>query len=580
MRKGLILLIAATLAGSSCFADTLYDSGLLVAPVEKVKKTSHTYEISELKKKLSTNEDDITTALQLSELLHLDGDRLNSLLLIGSSIVKIRDNQEKVDAFKKILMNRIEANPDYDFNYIVLGKTYKILNDDDATIKEYQKALEIDPDNSYIQVELARIYQKQGNYTSALQIYNTILKKSPYAEAVRPFRGDCYYELGQKDKAEADYRAGLKMEPEIFNSAAGLYMCLKDEKSIPAIYKEIYPAYKTKPILAKNYIDFATNFKYIQNNQKEIDRLYQEVLKVDPENITAYKELEYSYYEQKNYKDLKKLLYKCMTPIKDKTTGNYKNVDYPTVQIAARLAHISPDPFLDAKELIKTNHKREAAAILDKIEDNTYQLCLLKANIFSEIDEPNNAINWYKKALELSPNDKKLLYTIANEYKKIEDYEGAKEFIKQALAISPKNRTYLSLQKDIIIKENKHLIATAWNSIDENNNELLTETIDRLFENKYIDPEAYVIRGLLKQTNDDNEGALQDYIKANEMDPKNVLALRLAGELSEAKDTNQAIKYYKQCLLVSKDPENDDAKYAASRLIELNQIVPVNLITK
>ncbi len=590
MKKGLFLLIAVTIAGSSCFADNLYDSGKVVPAITKTPKIIHTIEIDELRKKYFITPDDFNLSLQIAALLYKDDKYNESMNQLDSDLRMAKDNPDKLNEFKEIVFKRIESDPEFEFNYIALGKFYRQQGDHEASFIQYQKAAKLAPSNVILQIEVAKKHQRNGEYTKAIAIYDKVLRKNPYFKGIIAFRGDCYYELGEIEKAEADYRAGLAMEPEFSNSAIGLYKCLKNNRSVSAIFKEIYPIYKTKPITSQNYIDFVAGAKYYVNvstdykdarfDVKEIIRIYNEVLKIDPLNTVAYGDLEYFYKEQNDYKNMKNLLYKCMTPVKDKKTGELKTVDYPSVQIASTLANMSPNLLIDAQELIKTNHKKEAAELLDRIKEETPEICLLKAQVFSDLEYQDNSIFWHKKALEFSPNNTELLYSIAKEYEKMMEYDPAKEYIRQALIIDPKNKKYTKLQENIIIAQNDELIKMAHDHLGDEDNQVLSETIDKLFSNPYLNAEAYIIGGLVKQKFGDENEALLYFVKAIELDSKNVLALRLAAERYEAQDQNQAVKYYKQCVLAAKDPNDPDAQYAASKLLELNQVVPVNYIKK
>lgn len=165
---------------------------------------------------------------------------------------------------------RVEQNPNDPNAWVDLGYAYFEAGDMTKARESYQKALQIAPRNTWINyfvglVEfeagdlrkaeaafgkviqaypdnplayymLGRTYFESGRYDKALETLNTLIDKvdRTVADAFE-LRGQVYEKKGQKDKAIADYKQALRLDPARHSIASRLRSLGVPEKDIPTM---------------------------------------------------------------------------------------------------------------------------------------------------------------------------------------------------------------------------------------------------------------------------------------------------------------------------------------------------------
>ena len=119
--------------------------------------------------------------------------------------------------------------------YINRGNADNAKGDYDRAIKEYNDALQLDPNVIDTYIDLADVYTKKGDYDRAIEECNKAIQldlsnnlrsvsgdPSTTRAAAYNNRGDAYVGKGDKDKAIADYRKALSINPSYQPAKDGL----------------------------------------------------------------------------------------------------------------------------------------------------------------------------------------------------------------------------------------------------------------------------------------------------------------------------------------------------------------------
>jgi tetratricopeptide (TPR) repeat protein len=73
-------------------------------------------------------------------------------------------------------------------------------------VRQYKKALEIDPDNLYALYDIGYVHKESGRYKEAIKAYERVLEIDPaYPYALWDI-GEVYEKMGMKEKAEEQFR--------------------------------------------------------------------------------------------------------------------------------------------------------------------------------------------------------------------------------------------------------------------------------------------------------------------------------------------------------------------------------------
>ena len=103
-----------------------------------------------------------------------------------------------------------------DYDHAVLdGVSNLNLNKPEKAFKDFNRAIEIDPERADGYVGRANTLNTLGRYEESLPDYNRAIEIDPKLANAYANRGSVYSHMGQYEKAIADYEKALELDPEI-----------------------------------------------------------------------------------------------------------------------------------------------------------------------------------------------------------------------------------------------------------------------------------------------------------------------------------------------------------------------------
>ena len=140
---------------------------------------------------------------------------------------------QDVDRAMKDAQRALKLRPEFPealfLSGVVKGERYR----EEAGIAEIEEALRLRPDIPGGTMSLAMLYYETGRYTEAIDLYTRVIDSGADGEAeAYYYRGDCHYNLEDKEKACADWRIS---DAKGDRDAAFIVRnyCDTDEESIP-----------------------------------------------------------------------------------------------------------------------------------------------------------------------------------------------------------------------------------------------------------------------------------------------------------------------------------------------------------
>jgi tetratricopeptide (TPR) repeat protein len=103
---------------------------------------------------------------------------------------------------------------DYD-DAVLEGVSNLNLNKPEKALKDFSRAIEIDPARADGYAGRANTLNTLGRYQEAIEDYNKAIEIDPKLANAYVNRGSAYSHLEQYEKAIADYEKGLELDPEI-----------------------------------------------------------------------------------------------------------------------------------------------------------------------------------------------------------------------------------------------------------------------------------------------------------------------------------------------------------------------------
>lgn len=98
-----------------------------------------------------------------------------------------------------------------------------------AAVKDYGRALALNPHNAAAFANRGNVRAHQGSFGAAMEDLNTAIVLDPRDAVAIQTRGNIYFYLGQFDMASADYRRSLDLSPNDIFTVIWLYLATMRE---------------------------------------------------------------------------------------------------------------------------------------------------------------------------------------------------------------------------------------------------------------------------------------------------------------------------------------------------------------
>ncbi|MBR1419792.1 MAG: tetratricopeptide repeat protein [Selenomonadaceae bacterium] len=129
----------------------------------------------------------------------------------GNMLLKTEDFDLAMEAYNRAL----EFRSDYAPAFHSRGVCYERKGMFELALADYNRALEIDSDYVVSYIGQGNMYYRLGNYWSAIDSYTQVIhRNTEYVPMAYLWRGMSYKNLGENQKAIADLRKTLELEPD------------------------------------------------------------------------------------------------------------------------------------------------------------------------------------------------------------------------------------------------------------------------------------------------------------------------------------------------------------------------------
>lgn len=372
------------------------------------------------------------------------------------------------------------------YNYIEAHLHLK-KNNLDKAIYYLNKTIKLEPENLYLQRELALLYLLQKDNLKALNIVKNIIDKNsrdidslimygrikqslkqiddakeayekvialdPSQKKIYFILGDSYMEEGNLGKALKIYKQLVNNYPEFYAGYFFIGKIYAEQGKIVDAEKEFLKALDLETDLEEARFELIKLYKNLGEEQKAIN-IYNEVLRKNPNNIRATFGLGLLYYKNGMIKDSDKLFKELAA----------RSSSEPEVIRKVAQIYLDKNKYNDAiivlegmlKSLPYSSDIHYAAGIAyDGIKDKEmttihlkqvepgskfYQNAAIRISLLYR-DEGNigEAINFLENAIKnISDKPETMLY-LASFYEEKEEFDNAEKVLKEALIIDPKN---------------------------------------------------------------------------------------------------------------------------------------------
>jgi type IV pilus biogenesis/stability protein PilW len=136
-------------------------------------------------------------------------------------------NEDKVQMAYVEFQKAIELDPNNKDVLNALGIIYLKFDDLQKAKNSFLKAVSIDPDFSEANNNLGGTYGKMGRWSDAVNSFKTALKNPIYKSPERAYSnlGNAYYRLRSIEESIEAYKEAIKRNPDYYPSYYGLALC-------------------------------------------------------------------------------------------------------------------------------------------------------------------------------------------------------------------------------------------------------------------------------------------------------------------------------------------------------------------
>jgi tetratricopeptide (TPR) repeat protein len=224
----------------------------------------------------------------------------STTVLLGLCVVtwtQVRYWQNSITLFD----HAVNATNDNYIAYFNRGASYRRHGDDKQAIRDYDKALEINPNYGEVYINRGVARAALGEYSQAIGDYNKAIEIKPHDADAYYNRGVVYAALGNFSQAIGDYDRALELKPryaEAHNNRGVVYAALGNDGQAIGDYDK---AVEINPNNAEAYYNRGNSYARLGNYQQAI-KDYDSAIKIKMNYGEAYNNRAYAYWRLGNAK--------------------------------------------------------------------------------------------------------------------------------------------------------------------------------------------------------------------------------------------------------------------------------------
>ena len=546
-----------SLADTSLIKDSFQQTGDIMKLLGNNPKASEYY-----KKAVSVAPNDIDLRLSYAKILDSLEQEDKAVEEYNYILTKTDDNKEVLYSLERIYKRKLEDSPNDASVTANLGAIMQKLNNYDEALRYYSKAEYLDPSNTNTRINVGTLYQQKGDYKTAITAYDSVLILNPDNIQANIYKAQSLAKMGDSKGALELYKKVLAKDPANEIVQNEMISMVKDTMT-PIQFVDYVK--KNAPNSAGDILyNYALDL-HKQNKLVDAKNLYNEVIKLEPDNAEVYVNLAIAQGQDKNYEQ-------ALSTLKSASTKFPNNS-----QIIDAMKSISAQSTDEKLEIAGNyfNNKEYQNAIDEylKITPATADTMLGVASAYQNLGNNSKALEYYLEAFKLAPTNSDIAYYISALYAEIEDFANANVYIQKSLTLNKNNKQAQELKNMIAENQNAQILTNAISLFDnEKYTESLTE-LNKLLTSDSKNSYGYYYRGMIYDTQNKYKDALVDYKKAISLNPELTIVNYLIGvDYDMLEDYKNAISYYKS-FLASYTEDDDYKKYAQDRVGELSAYV-------
>ncbi|MBQ9246497.1 tetratricopeptide repeat protein [bacterium] len=470
------------------------------------------------------------------------------------------EREDILNSLEKIWQKKVDENPKDAEAHANLGVVYQKERRFNEALAEYQKAEALNPNNINTKVNIGTLYQEQKKYDAAINTYDSILKMQPQNVNVMVYKAECLKALKRNEDAINIYKTALNLDPKNSAVKAQLFELLKDTMPVEEVLAFLYKNVQNSPMDAESYYEFA----YELHKAGKLDDAivyYNQTIKLDKTKTDAYINLSQAYRQKKNYAEAYNTI-KQAIQISPNNEEVKKQYDIVAKDYTANSYNVASDAY-------QSGDYKKAISEYMKINPQTTESLIGIAASYQSLNDNNNAIEYYKKAMELDSKNADIPYYIASLYANTDDITNADKYVKIALTKNPSNSQAKELSDYINAKLSEGTLTEAVQLYEAQKYKEAVDAFDKVIKVIPNDANIYYYRALCHDALKNYQKAIADYNSVLKYAPTMTIAYYSIGVDYDALEKYTEAKANYQKYVNATQEDNDFKAYAQSRIKEI-----------
>jgi len=194
--------------------------------------------------------------------------------------------KKEYDMAIKEYSKAIRLDPNFVMAYVNRGRIYSRKNEFDLAIRDYTKAIKLNPTEALTYLERGKIYTGKREYDLAIKDYNETIRLEQTNTRAYHLRGHTYRRKKEYDLAITDYTEAISLEP------VGLNYCIRgscyaERKEYDLAIKDYNKGIGLDPTNYRSYYDRGEIY-YKKGEYDLAIKDYNESIKLNPDNLNTY----------------------------------------------------------------------------------------------------------------------------------------------------------------------------------------------------------------------------------------------------------------------------------------------------
>lgn len=427
----------------------------------------------------------------------------DAVVQYNAALANSKGDMEVLYALERIYLKKLAQSPSDAELHANIGAIKQAQGDFESALNYYGKAEQINPSNINTRLNVGTLFQQKKDYLKALKSYDSVLTLYPDNVQATLYKAQVLSLMGNKSESLKLYQKVLSLDPANSIAKAEITGVMRDTMS-PSEYVAYLSEKANSDKTMQNLLyDFAYKL-HKENKTDDAIFAYSAVLKTNPENVDAYVNLAICYASKNDYKSAKNIL-------------NSAKAKFPTNNLVLKtlkdLQNDSDSALLaEASKSYENKDFRSAIKQYQAINPANEDSLLGIGACYQSLEDFENAIMYYKKAMAIAPKNADIPYYIGYLYSEQQNWPDAEAYLKKSITLNPegeaKNLLPYVMQNYTLAEYNN-----AVSLYEKNDFESALTKFNEVLKKETNNAFAYYYRGLIFDEQKKYKLAIDDYNK-------------------------------------------------------------------